>query len=210
MTLQSNLSGSDDDEHEAEESLTQILSHDLEAWTLSFHPQSGIFSGGDDATLRYSSTVAPSDEAPQITWSDRKIHGAGVTAILPLGAEPGVVVTGSYDDRIRVVRVPDVGRKEVLAEEDLGGGVWRLKLLEGNREERSYVILASCMHAGTRIVRIQKNDFESWSFEVVAKFEEHKSMNYGSDVQPGDGKAKAIISTSFYDKLMCLWRYELP
>ena len=49
----------------------------------------------------------------------------------------------------------------------------------------------------------------------MAKFEEHKSMNYGSDVQPliGNGgasgeekKARVIVSTSFYDKLMCVWR----
>lgn len=44
-----------------------------------------------------------------------------------------------------------------------------------------------------------------WSFDVLAKFEEHKSMNYGSDVQPSTGM---IVSTSFYDKLMCLWASE--
>lgn len=57
---------------------------------------------------------------------------------------------------------------------------------------------------------------------MLAKFEEHKSMNYGSDVQPlltgvgGDGgveggaeqqhEKRVIVSTSFYDKLMCVWR----
>lgn len=69
---------------------------------------------------------------PQGRWSDRKAHGAGVTAILPLVGEDDVTVTGSYDDRIRVLGTPLVGRKQVLAEEDLGGGVWRLKML---REE---------------------------------------------------------------------------
>ena len=35
-----------------------------------------------------------------------------------------MVVTGSYDDRVRLIRCPTVGRREVLAELDLGGGVW--------------------------------------------------------------------------------------
>ena len=73
-----------------------------------------------------------------------------------------------------------------------------------------YTILASCMHAGARIVRIQADDEGNWSIEVLAKFEEHKSMNYGSDAQPeasGYSGPRIIVSTSFYDKLLCLWRF---
>ena len=66
------------------------------------------------------------------------------------------------------------------------------------------------MHAGARIVRVQRNDEGQWSIEVLAKFEEHKSMNYGSDAQPEGSEnngPRTIISTSFYDKLLCLWRF---
>ena len=75
----------------------------------------------------------------------------------------------------------------------------------------SYTLLASCMHAGTRIVQLSRSGDE-WEFAVLAKFEEHKSMNYGSDVQPLIGgvgteqQKRVIVSTSFYDKLMCVWR----
>jgi diphthamide biosynthesis protein 7 len=91
------------------------------------------------------------------------------------------------------------------------------------------------MHAGTRIVRLNppssgdSSEGGEWEFCVQAKFEEHKSMNYGSDVQPlisrgggagdvieGGGdqqqeeeekkKKRVIVSTSFYDRLMCVWR----
>lgn len=65
------------------------------------------------------------------------------------------------------------------------------------------------MHAGTRVVRLCKGEDGEWTFQVVARFEEHRSMNYGSDVQPGNGNVKSIISTSFYDKLLCLWRFDL-
>ena len=67
------------------------------------------------------------------------------------------------------------------------------------------------MHAGSRVVRLCKGQHREreWTFEVVAKFEEHQSMNYGSDVQPGDGQLKSIVSTSFYDKLLCLWQFDM-
>jgi diphthamide biosynthesis protein 7 len=64
------------------------------------------------------------------------------------------------------------------------------------------------MHAGARIVRIRVDEGQ-WGVEVLAKFEEHRSMNYGSDAQPQgseDGGLRTIVSTSFYDKLLCLWR----
>jgi len=66
------------------------------------------------------------------------------------------------------------------------------------------------MHAGARIVRVQADDKGNWSMEVLAKFEEHKSMNYGSDAQPvgvDNSGPRTIVSTSFYDKLLCLWRF---
>lgn len=181
-----------------------------------------VLSGGDDAALRFY------DSEGGVQWADRKVHGAGVTAILPLplplalpdesGDSDSLVVTGSYDDQIRLVRTPRMGRREVLAELDLGGGVWRLKFLTVAQEasERGrWVILASCMHAGARIVELNRDEGGEWGFEVLARFEEHQSMNYGSDVQPGtgdgdgDGRNVTIVSTSFYDKLLCLWRYGI-
>jgi diphthamide biosynthesis protein 7 len=203
----------------------EIASHDLEAWTLAFLPDgSGMLSGGDDSTLRFAELADSS--AGSVPWIDKKIHGAGVTAILPihLDSEGGLVVTGSYDDHIRLLHVPISGHRQVLAEANLGGGVWRLKLLDRNpklpahhgvekwRSEpppEDILLLVSCMHAGTRIVRLTRNTGEDWKIEVLAKFEEHESMNYGSDSQPelNDNGERTFISTSFYDRLLCLWRY---
>lgn len=78
----------------------------------------------------------------------------------------------------------------------------------------SLVILASCMHAGTRVVRLCKGasgsgDGAAWEFEVLARFEEHESMNYGADFQPGglNAAGKTVVSVSFYDQLLCLWKF---
>lgn len=89
------------------------------------------------------------------------------------------------------------------------------------------------MHAGTRIVQVireekkqkKKDDDdeeeEQWRFHILAKFEEHESMNYGSDVQPElkkekkkeekeeEKEKKKIVSTSFYDRRLCLWTVEI-
>lgn len=75
-------------------------------------------------------------------------------------------------------------------------------------------LLASCMHAGTRILRLTRGEDSVWRIDVIAKFTEHQSMNYGSDVQPvasghGDARTRTVVSTSFYDKLLCLWKVDL-
>jgi diphthamide biosynthesis protein 7 len=134
----------------------QVLEHELEAWTLTFsHDGSAIYSGGDDATLRFSTLATSStpqnqergneeeeeeedeDDFTPIQWQDRRSHQAGVTAILPLASEENILVTGSYDDNIRVVSAPLTGRKLILAEQNLEGGVWRLKLLHRDAKTRS-------------------------------------------------------------------------
>ena len=207
---------------------TLIFSGTLEPWTLTFNPlQDEIFSGFDDCALRIHSL--PPD--PQIFSDDavdskmpefkvlslrenRRIHGAGVTAILYLS--DNIVMTGSYDNFARVLLIPSKGRPEVLAEADLDGGVWRLQIeqshcgFNGKNLSSTFCadILASCMHAGVRVLRVKRNLDGDWNICIIAKFEEHKSMNYGSDSYL-DNKtdARRVISTSFYDALVCLWEY---
>ncbi|KAF2659693.1 WD40 repeat-like protein [Lophiostoma macrostomum CBS 122681] len=207
--------------------------HDLEAWTLAFTPDGkSIFSGGDDSALKYwkdtsilwnysrlKTRAENEDKGEKVaTWSVNRVHGAGVTAILPIESsdkqDENVVLTGSYDDHIRLVHAPPSGRRSVLTEMNLGGGVWRIKQLGTDNAHKTYSadFLVSCMHAGTRIVRLSRHEVDSgseWRFEVLAKFEEHKSMNYGSDYQEpqGDRKERTFVTTSFYDRLLCLWRF---
>ena len=134
---------------EAAGTAKQVSEHELEAWTLSFsHDGSALYSGGDDANLRFS-TLAPSksqesededeDTFTPIQWQDRRSHQAGVTAILPLASEENILITGSYDDNIRVLHAPLMGRKQILAEQNLEGGVWRLKLLDAQPEHKRCV-----------------------------------------------------------------------
>ncbi|KAF6793828.1 Diphthine methyltransferase [Colletotrichum musicola] len=215
-----------------------VISHTLEAWTVAFSPDDDdgkgtneadhkpfiVFSGGDDSALRYASCVE-GDDPVSAQYPPLKIdcHDAGVTAILPIATRLAdgsrILVTGSYDDTIRVLAVQPphetygMRKFKRLAEMNLGGGVWRLKLI--NVQESTGTcrirVLASCMHAGARVVELLGPlDGGDWDVRVLAQFEEHKSMNYGGDFVPGSGDGRLICaSTSFYDKLLCLWEVEL-
>lgn len=211
-----------------------VITHTLETWCVAISPSPclphessaagedvglKVYSGGDDSTLRYRTCSWDQDSitAPLPALESRG-HDAGVTAILPLFAQEDgseLVVTGSYDEHIRLFSVPSFGKARNLAESSLGGGVWRLKLIDlerGCRQGCSWRarILASCMHAGVRVVELLQTTGGECQFQVLGRFEEHKSMNYGSDFQPGRTDKLSVVSTSFYDKLLCMWEFETP
>ncbi|KAL2752203.1 hypothetical protein ACRALDRAFT_1066255 [Sodiomyces alcalophilus JCM 7366] len=214
-----------------------LITHTLEAWTVAFAPLSiglssagndhralMVLSGGDDSALRYTvlgSTEYETDRpALHALYPAIKLggHGAGVTAILPTSCQlkdgANVVITGSYDDHIRAFAihppyaVSGTRTPRCLTESNLGGGVWRLKLIRTKTEQDTceITLLASCMHAGARVVKVAGSlNGESWTTTVLSRFEEHQSMNYGSDFLPGSNDGLICVSTSFYDKLLCLW-----
>lgn len=209
-----------------------VITHMLETWCVAISPvpatpeQCGdessfrVYSGGDDSKLRFRSCNWNWDDgtlAESLPALESRGHDAGVTAILPLlRQEDGheLVVTGSYDEHIRLFSVPPFGKPRSLTESVLGGGVWRLNLVDlDTNPSQNYNwrarILASCMHAGTRVVELLKTADDEYQFRVLGRFEEHKSMNYGSDFQPGWKDKLSIVSTSFYDKLLCLWEFDL-
>ncbi|KAI9376273.1 hypothetical protein BJX61DRAFT_417185 [Aspergillus egyptiacus] len=218
-----------------------------------------LFTGNDFGTLQTTrfEDVEPAgtssihggneeDESPGnlpatiSTIDDRaRHHTAGVTSILPLGEIPlsstggePLILTGSYDECLRVYHAR--GRGDVIAEEGLGGGVWRLQVLrssasasaavsagEGEQEEVwTFLVLASCMHAGTRVVRVTvttRGEGEPGAeIEVLAEFTEHESMNYASDVwratgmgEVDDSEEMLVVSSSFYDRRVCVWRVKV-
>ncbi|EEU46238.1 uncharacterized protein NECHADRAFT_92424 [Fusarium vanettenii 77-13-4] len=213
------------------------IPNSLEAWCIAFSPgtaesdhekaQVTAYCGGDDSMLRYTSCIwdtkdpdSPCEE-PYLPMTIKGTHTAGVTAILPLPLfvkdHGRVVVTGSYDDHLRVSIIHDLHdtfgmkRVELVLEENLGGGVWRLDLVSIKEGPGSIKvrILASCMHAGARLIDLEVKEEKDWTCTVLARFQEHKSMNYGSDFVREEGASDGLrcVSTSFYDKLLCLWEY---
>lgn len=206
--------------------------HSSEAWTIAWSAMKSIaaptlYSGGDDSALcKYLEAIPselnqnPGQPMSQSIIRDETTHGAGVTAILPIaiGVESEeIVLTGSYDEFIRVLTLRAPSRRaQVLCEKGLGGGVWRLKCLGYDRPapngKLKIEVLASCMHAGTRVVQICRSEECLWAITIVARFEEHESMNYASDarreVSEEDSSSTTYASTSFYDKKLCIWNLK--
>lgn len=199
-----------------------------------------MFTGNDFGSLhtrrfgKYSGDRRDDEEplSPLLLEHDDRArhHTAGVTAILPLPIplveDAPILLTGSYDEGLRVYHA--TYRGDVLAEQGLGGGVWRLQLLDSMEHTmpddptstgRRFLVLASCMHAGTRVVRVtqkQRDQISEWSIEVLAEFTEHESMNYASDVWKGgrsdtlsESSGLLCVSSSFYDRRVCVWRVSL-
>ena len=203
-----------------------------------------LYSGGDDSRLgtisglsfctnHSGSTYKKKLDTPDTGYDDlvhastsqisvnNKIHTAGVTAILPItsgiNGNGEIVMTGSYDEHVRVLELTATNKWTALTKLHVGGGVWRLKCLsvsrkaEDNSHETRMRVLASCIHAGVRVIDVVMDSKGQWSLRVLYKFEEHGSMNYGSDTtileNPGGDAEKATIavSTSFYDRKVCVW-----
>lgn len=215
-----------------------VPAHSLEAWTIAWSTINALdgspylYSGGDDSALSVHTVndilhmeTLDTEQSTQMAYESRsrdiKAHGAGVTAILPLmiGFETDreTLLTGSYDEFLRVL-VPQIpGRRtKILVEKRLGGGVWRLKQLGSSQTSsaggKKSVILASCMHAGVKVVEVSRSVEEYWSIRILGCFNEHLSMNYASDAREenhdGAFKSRMYISSSFYDKRLCVWEMK--
>lgn len=221
-----------------------VYKHTLEAWTCAFLLQTvtpkdtstlepvmpNVLSGGDDAVLAQS--TLPNDFAPDngkfktsTPWMNTRIHQAGVTAVLPVTLDfdedvssvPEILITGSYDDHIRVLRIPtpknQLRQPLTIGEKNLGGGVWRVKMVKHIRpstdgsKKHCIDLAVCCMYAGAKIVKLSGNSAEGpWQIEIVAQFTEHQSMCYGLDFST-TSLSTVFLSCSFYDKRLCLWRW---
>ncbi|SPO01338.1 uncharacterized protein DNG_04014 [Cephalotrichum gorgonifer] len=137
-------------------------------------------------------------------------HMAGVTAILPLPHvrhDAALVVTGSYDEHIRLFLVPHpASALRIISELSLGGGVWKLNLmrfLSHGPGQLTAEVLASCMHGGPQIIKIEVAG-EKAEMSVLHALGDHE-LNYASHFWIRRTGGTNIVTTSFYDKKLRLW-----
>lgn len=164
--------------------------HSLEAWTCEYTLDGqGLYTGGDDSVITFRDLrMGENGEV----WRDRKTHGAGVTAVLssPEMEARGEVVSGSYDEVMRVWDVRSGKRRTVVDEVSVGGGVWRV----GQMGDGKWVV--SGMQAGPKIVERRGE-----GLEVVMSWEE-MNLNYGCAWVKE--RPKSVVWCSFYDKVVCV------
>lgn len=150
--------------------------HMFEVWSVTYdsHRSDILYSGADDCNfcgwdLRESSY--------QPIFRNTKSHQMGICSIQKCPNRENCIITGSYDECLRLwdTRLMD---KPVLKESvGLGGGVWKLKFHPSNGN----LVLAACMHNGFAIVRLEDD-----GIKIVEEYKRHDSLAYGADWFKGD------------------------
>eukprot|EP00879_Flechtneria_rotunda_P013070 GHRR01013650.1.p1 GENE.GHRR01013650.1~~GHRR01013650.1.p1 ORF type:complete len:411 (+),score=102.83 GHRR01013650.1:717-1949(+) len=230
----------------AESGITQLSEwqgHDLEAWMAHWdkHQPRVLYSGADDCAFKVwdtrtacSSSNNNGDSSSGLinqaaVYVNSKAHEAGVCCISSHPHRAHVLVTGSYDEQIRLWDTRNITRPVKTCQTSAGGGVWRLKW----HPSKDQVLLAACMYNGVALVTID----EHWStVQVTEEYKGHESIAYGADwcrrpcsqqaeqqqgfnsaaiSQPAHGKQQGdntnIIATcSFYDRRLHLWSPTIP
>lgn len=181
--------------------------HDFEAWTCAFdrYNENLVFSGGDDTLIKIYDIRMKS-----CTLTNRS-HGAGVTSLLSHPGKEYCLLTGSYDEELRVFDTRHF--KQPVTQLNLGGGIWRLKLAPQNRN----LILAACMYHNFSVISFNPKDTAK-GLSLSAVISTHESICYGADWCPHIGGVSSTCNSnrqelfmatgSFYDHRMCLSMIE--
>lgn len=179
----------------------QWKGHDFELWATSFdiHQPQLVYSGSDDCKF---SCWDLRDSPSKLAFQNIKAHKMGVCCIVKSPNDPNTVLTGCYDEHLRVWDVRSISKPVNETSICLGGGVWRIKphpILPG-------IVLAACMHNGFAVVKIEGDNTE-----VIETYSKHDSLAYGADWQKcesnqeGKNKSSVVATCSFYDRLLRIW-----
>ncbi|PIN08240.1 hypothetical protein CDL12_19197 [Handroanthus impetiginosus] len=178
--------------------------HDFELWAASFDIQQPmlLYTGSDDCKF---SCWDLRDDPSNLVFQNMKSHTMGICCIAKSPGDPNTLLTGSYDECLRIWDLRSISRPVNESSISLGGGVWRIK----HHPSIPGLVLTACMHNGFAIVK-----FEGDKAQVVETYDKHGSLAYGADWQRGDvsvtGETKrpAVATCSFYDRLLHVWRPE--
>mmetsp|Transcript_9377 Transcript_9377/g.23080 ORF Transcript_9377/g.23080 Transcript_9377/m.23080 type:complete len:407 (-) Transcript_9377:210-1430(-) len=177
--------------------------HDIdEIWACNFsrtNPDT-LYSGGDDCKLKVW------DLRTGACAIENCNHEAGVTVVSPHPARDHLLVTGSYDEHIRVYDTRNMYR--ALGSYRTGGGVWRLRW--NSEESKADYLLAACMRAGFQVLTLT-SDCKGLKLQyhcTAHNVENVTPLAYGCDW--GRKDPDLIGSCSFYDKQLHLWSITGP
>jgi len=183
--------------------LSDWKAHSLEAWVSIWSRMDDkkgtiVYSGGDDAQFQAWDIRVP--ESPGRVFLDKKTHQAGVCCISEIESDPNIILTGSYDERIRLWDWRNSSRPVCTLEHKTGGGVWRLK--PHPRDPR--LLLTACMHNGFVVYRIDSRGEEAWTIKECEHYPHQQTLAYGASWSHRPGRS-LVATCSFYDNLLHIW-----
>ncbi|CAM8965185.1 unnamed protein product [Rhodiola kirilowii] len=176
----------------------QWEAHQFEVWTSTFdcHLPYLVYTGSDDC--RFCGWDMRDDPLKAAAFQNTKAHSAGVCCIVKNPSDPNILLTGSYDEYLRVWDMRLLSKPVNETCMCLGGGVWRMKY----HPSVCGLVLTACMHNGFAIV-----DTKGSKVEIIETYKKHESLAYGADWQRRKvGNENVVASCSFYDKLVRVWR----
>ncbi|KAH7427840.1 hypothetical protein KP509_10G062800 [Ceratopteris richardii] len=200
--------------------------HDFGAWCIEYDTwRPGIlYSGGDDC---HFCAWDIRQGLSQPIFREKRAHSMGVCSIQSNPLNEHLLVTGSYDEKLRLWDTRIL--KQPIMEKDLGlgGGVWKVKWNPFHKD----LLLAACMHNGFMVVRVKDHEFC-----VVMEYKKHASLAYGVDwfkgLQEGTATESVhnnamlmteksscvehhvstlplVASCSFYDRSLHIWNVDI-
>ncbi|KAJ4782557.1 Transducin/WD40 repeat-like superfamily protein [Rhynchospora pubera] len=176
------------------------VAHKFEAWTTNFdifNPHL-LYSGSDDCCFCCWDTR----QNPSLpVFRNSKSHTMGVCCISQSTSNPNMLLTGSYDESLRVWDIRSSSKPLTEKSICLGGGVWRIK----PHPYISDIVIAACMHNGFSVVKVGG---EREEVLVLERYEKHGSLAYGVDWMKGENARNdsIVASCSFYDRLLRVWK----
>ncbi|CAN6718008.1 unnamed protein product [Malus baccata var. baccata] len=121
------------------------------------------------------------DGHSNLAFQNTKAHTMGVCCIAKNPNDTNSVVTGSYDEYLRVWDVRSIYKT-----------LWRIKFYPF----AAGLVLTVCMHNGFSIVNNNGDNIE-----VIETYSKHESFAYGADYT-------LVATCSFYDRLLWIWTPE--
>lgn len=161
--------------------------HEYEAWIAAFNywEPSLVFSGGDDCTMKGWDIRTRLDTPTFVNRS----HDAGVTSIHSNPFIENILVSGSYDEFLRIWDLRKM--KSPLYTCKMSGGVWRVKWNPFTFDS----ILTACMHGGFHVVDCKNALKGTGEPNLLASYNNHDSIAYGADWSHLDGEFIKTIFT---------------
>jgi len=178
------------------------MAHGYEVWATTFDICTHLlYSGSDDCRF---SCWDLRDSPSTLVFQNTKSHQMGICCFAQSSMNSNMILTGSYDEFLRVWDIRSTLKPVSKYYISLGRGVWRIK----PHPSIPGLVLAACMHNG---FDVQVGDEIAIVAESYAK---HKSLAYGAVWQRGERvedktRWESLVATcSFYDRLLRIWKPE--
>lgn len=179
------------------ERTTNAKPHALEAWVARVaYDGTSVLSGSDDSLLCLT-------DLRSLSTSTNRHHAAGVTLIERMG-DP-YILTGSYDEHMRIFDIRMLTRPPVCSLRLPGCGPWRAHPLPLSSPASSGLWCVAAMYGGMAIVDVNTNEMK------IKQIVEHESLVYGahSVAPPLSCRSSLFTSCSFYSPSLALWAVDL-